>query len=70
MKEDFEYKGNSSVSFILSPARPNVTVFVTIIENSLPELREFFTSSISTDDEFVKIIVPTTKIFITDNDGN
>lgn len=56
--------------FIISPLKPNVTVTFKILENLLPELQEFFTGSISTDDEFVKNIVPTTRIIINDNDGN
>ena len=49
---------------------PNVTVRFRIVNDSLPEENEFFNAIISTDDEFVKVIVPTTKVTITDNDGN
>ena len=48
---------------------PKITVRFDISDDSQPEEREFFTASISTEDEFVKLSVPTTKIFINDNDG-
>ena len=56
-------------SFTLSPDVPKITVRFDISDDSQPEEREFFTASISTEDEFVKLSVPTTKIFINDNDG-
>ena len=55
--------------FVLSPMMPNVTTRFTIIDDNLPELNEFFTASINTSDEFVKVTVPTARINIDDNDG-
>ena len=57
-------------SFIISPVMTSITVRFEIINDVLPEDTEFFTGLISTNDEFVKVTVPMTKVTITDNDGN
>ncbi len=55
--------------FALSPMMPSVTTRFTILDDNLPETDEFFTGIIDTNDEFVKVTVPTTRVIITDNDG-
>ena len=57
-------------NYTLSPSSTKVFLKFNIIDDLLPEEQEFFTASISTSDEFVKVVVPTTRVFINDDDGN
>ena len=57
-------------NYTLSPSSTKISLKFNIIDDLLPEEQEFFTASISTSDEFVKVIVPTTRVFINDDDGN
>ena len=68
VSENQDFRGFHQL-FVLSPTVQNVTARFSIVDDLLPEEREFFTAIIDTDDEFVKVTVPTTRIFITDNDG-
>ena len=57
-------------NYTLSPSSTKVFLKFNIIDDLLPEEQEFFTASISTSDEFVKVVLPTTRVFINDDDGN
>ena len=57
-------------NYTLSPSSTKVFLKFNIIDDLLPEEQEFFTASISTSDEFVKVVLPTTQVFINDDDGN
>ena len=54
---------------MLSPQNQQATVRFNITDDSQPEEQEFFTASLSTSNEFVKVTVPSARVFISDNDG-
>ena len=66
VNEDF--RGTARL-YTLSPSQTKITARFQIINDTIPEQIEFFTALISTEDEFVKVSVPTARVVITDNDG-